>query len=146
MASVTPKLRSRKHGAAIPLDDFDKRLLNAMQGSFPIAPRPYAEVARALEVPEERVLARVQELVDERIIRQVTPIYDTRALGYGSMLVAAKVDPEVPWRAAASVHEPLPSSPSEKTFSMPTRRASGVSHPMEEGCAITTRGSASRRK
>jgi siroheme decarboxylase len=104
MASVTPKLRSRKHGAAIPLDDFDKRLLNAMQGSFPIEPRPYAAVARALEVPEERVLTRVQQLVDERIIRQVTPIYDTRALGYGSMLVAAKVDPEHPWRAAQIVN------------------------------------------
>jgi DNA-binding Lrp family transcriptional regulator len=104
MASVTPKLRSRKHGAAIPLDDFDKRLLNTMQGAFPIAPRPYAAVARALEVPEARVLARVQELIDERIIRQVTPIYDTRALGYGSMLVAAKIDPEHPWRAAKIVN------------------------------------------
>jgi DNA-binding Lrp family transcriptional regulator len=104
MAAVKPKLRSRKHGAAIPLDDFDKRLLNAMQGSFPIEPRPYAAVARALEVPEERVLARVQELVDERIIRQVTPIYDTRALGYGSMLVAARIDPEHPWRAAQIVN------------------------------------------
>ena len=46
------------------------------------------------------MLARVQRLLDERIIRQVTPIFDTRALGYSSMLVAAKVDPENPWRAA----------------------------------------------
>ncbi|MGZ8634262.1 MAG: siroheme decarboxylase subunit alpha [Solirubrobacteraceae bacterium] len=104
MASVTPKVRSRKDGAAIPLDDFDKRLLNAMQGGFPIEPRPYASVAAALEVPEERVLARVGELVDERIIRQITPIFDTRALGYGSMLVAAKVDPEHPWRAARIIN------------------------------------------
>jgi DNA-binding Lrp family transcriptional regulator len=104
MASVTPKLRSRKHGAAIPLDDFDRSLLNAMQGAFPIEPRPYAAVARALEVPEARVLARVQELLDERIIRQVTPIFDTRALGYGSLLVAAKVDPEHPWAAAKIVN------------------------------------------
>jgi len=104
MASVTPKLRSRRHGAAIPLDDFDKRLLNAMQGAFPIEPRPYAAVAGALDVDEERVLARVRELIDERIIRQVTPIFDTRALGYGSMLVAAKVDPEHPWRAAKIVN------------------------------------------
>jgi DNA-binding Lrp family transcriptional regulator len=105
MASVTgsgfgPKLRSRKDGAAIPLDEFDKRLLNLMQGSFPIAPRPYAAVADAAGVSEEQVLTRVQELLDERIIRQVTPIFDTRALGYSSMLVAAKVDPENPWRAA----------------------------------------------
>jgi siroheme decarboxylase len=104
MASVTPKLRSRKHGAAIPLDEFDKRLLNTMQGAFPIEPRPYAAVARALDVPEERVLARVHELIDQRIIRQVTPIYDTRALGYGSMLVAARIDPEHPWRAAKIVN------------------------------------------
>ncbi len=104
MASVTPKIRSRTHGAAIPLDDFDKRLLNTMQGAFPIEPRPYAAVARALEVPEARVLVRVQELIDQRIIRQVTPIYDTRALGYGSMLVAARIDPEHPWRAAKIVN------------------------------------------
>jgi DNA-binding Lrp family transcriptional regulator len=104
MASVTPKVRSRKDGAAIPLDEFDKRLLNQMQGAFPIEPRPYAAVARALDVPEERILARVQQLIDERIIRQVTPIFDTRALGYGSMLVAAKVDAEHPWRAAKVVN------------------------------------------
>jgi DNA-binding Lrp family transcriptional regulator len=61
-----PKLRTRKHGAVIPL---------------------------------------VQELIDERIIRQVTPIFDTRALGYSSMLVAAKVDPENPWRAANVINE-----------------------------------------
>jgi DNA-binding Lrp family transcriptional regulator len=46
----------------------------------------------------------VQALLDDRIIRQVTPIYDTRALGYGSMLVAAKVDPEHPWRAAKVIN------------------------------------------
>ena len=79
-------------------------LLNLMQGSFPIAPRPYAAVAELAGVAEDEVLARVQHLLDERIIRQVTPIYDTRALGYGSMLVAAKVDPEHPWRAAKIIN------------------------------------------
>ena len=96
MAAVTPKIRSRKDGAAVPLDEFDKSLLNKMQGGFPIVPRPYAEVATALGVEEDVVLKRVAELVQQRIIRQVTPIYDTRALGYQSMLVAAKVDAGAP--------------------------------------------------
>jgi DNA-binding Lrp family transcriptional regulator len=100
-----PKLRSRKHGAAIPLDESDKRLLNLMQGSFPIARRPYQHVAERLGMSEEAVIARVRELIDERIIRQVTPIFDTRALGYSSMLVAAKVDPENPWRAASIIND-----------------------------------------
>ena len=109
MASMSsafgPKLRSRKHGAAIPLDERDKRLLNLMQGSFPIAPRPFQHVASQAEMSEEQVMARVRELIEHRIIRQVTPIFDTRALGYSSMLVAAKVDPENPWRAATVINE-----------------------------------------
>jgi siroheme decarboxylase len=100
-----PKLRSRKHGAAIPLNDLDKRLLNLMQGSFPITARPFQHVAGEAGVGEEQVIERVKELIDARIIRQVTPIYDTRALGYSSMLVAAKVDPENPWRAANVINE-----------------------------------------
>ena len=95
-----PKLRSRTQGAAVALDDVDRRLLNVMQGSFPIAPRPYEHVAAKAEISEAETMARVQRLLDERIIRQVTPIFDTRALGYSSMLVAAKVDPDNPWRAA----------------------------------------------
>ena len=50
------------------------------------------------------MLARIQRLLDERIIRQVTPIFDTRALGYQSMLVAAKVDAENPHRAAKVIN------------------------------------------
>jgi DNA-binding Lrp family transcriptional regulator len=100
-----PKLRSRKDGAAIALDELDKRLLNLMQGSFPIAPRPYQHVANTAGISEEQTMERVQRLLDERIIRQVTPIFDTRALGYSSMLVAAKVDPENPWRAANVINE-----------------------------------------
>jgi DNA-binding Lrp family transcriptional regulator len=103
-SAAIPKTRSRKDGAAVALDDLDRRLLNLMQGSFPLEPRPFAAVADAAEVTELQVLTRVQRLLDERIIRQVTPIYDTRALGYSSMLVAAKVDPENPWQAAKIVN------------------------------------------
>jgi siroheme decarboxylase len=102
--AAIPKTRSRRDGAAVALDEGDRRLLNLMQGSFPIEPRPYAAVAHAAGVTEERVLKRVSQLLEQRIIRQVTPIYDTRALGYSSMLVAAKVDPEHPWRAAKVVN------------------------------------------
>jgi DNA-binding Lrp family transcriptional regulator len=103
MASL--KLRSRSDGAAVPLDDVDRKLLNLMQGSFPIAPRPYQHVASLAAIPAQEAMDRVQRLLDKRIIRQVTPIFDTRALGYSSMLVAAKVDPEHPHRAAKVINE-----------------------------------------
>jgi siroheme decarboxylase len=102
--AARPKARSRSEGAAVPLDDLDRRLLNLMQGSFPIASRPYERVASLAGVAEADVLGRVQRLLDQRIIRQVTPIFDTRALGYSSMLVAAKVDPQFPHRAAQVIN------------------------------------------
>ena len=102
--TATPKIRSRKDGAAVKLSDLDRKLLDLMQGSFPIAARPYEAVALEAGITEDEVLASVERLLKDRIIRQVTPIYDTRALGYGSMLVAAKVDPEHPWRAAKIVN------------------------------------------
>jgi DNA-binding Lrp family transcriptional regulator len=83
----------------------DKKLLNLMQGKFPIEPRPYLRVAELAGVSEDEVMRRVQHLLDERIVRQVTPIFDTRALGFASMLVAAKVDPENPHRAAAVINK-----------------------------------------
>jgi len=104
MAQPIAKVRSRKDGSAVPLDELDRRLLNLLQGSFPIASRPYAHVAELAGVPEQDVLTRTKRLLDERIIREITPIFDTRVLGYSSMLVAAKVDAENPWRAAKIIN------------------------------------------
>jgi DNA-binding Lrp family transcriptional regulator len=98
------KIRSRRGGAAVPLDETDKRLLNLMQGSFALDERPFARVGELAGLSEDEVMARVQRLLDQRIIREITPIFDTRALGYRSMLVAAKVDPQYPHRAAQFIN------------------------------------------
>ena len=102
--TAVPKLRSRKHGAAIPLDDTDRALLNLLQGSFPLEPRPFERIAQLANLSEPEILDRTDRLVENRIIREITPIFDTRALGYRSMLVAAKVDPEHPQRAARIIN------------------------------------------
>ncbi len=99
-----PKVRSRKYGAAIPLSDDDRRLLNLLQGKFPLLERPFAAIASELGWQEEQVVARTAWLLRKRIIREITPIFDTRALGYRSMLVAARVDPEHPHRAARVIN------------------------------------------
>jgi siroheme decarboxylase len=104
VAQPLAKTRSRRDGSAVPLDELDKRLLNLLQGSFPLEPRPFAAVARLAELPEDEVLRRTQRLLDERIIREVTPIFDTRVLGYSSMLVAARVEAEHPWGPAKIIN------------------------------------------
>jgi len=99
-----PKLRSRKGGAAVPLDETDRRLMNLLQSRFPLDPEPFRLLAGEAELDLDELIARTRRLVDERIIREITPIFDTRALGYASMLVAAKVDAENPHRAARIIN------------------------------------------
>jgi DNA-binding Lrp family transcriptional regulator len=102
---AVPKLRERAHGSAVPLDETDKLLLNLLQSSFPLEGRPFEQVAHAAGISEEHVMQRTQRLLDERIIREITPIFDTPALGYSSMLVAARVDSDNPHRAARVINE-----------------------------------------
>ncbi|MGH2954610.1 MAG: Lrp/AsnC family transcriptional regulator [Solirubrobacterales bacterium] len=101
---MRPKVRSRRDGAAVPLDDSDKRLMNLLQSSFPLDPEPYRQVAEQAELTVDETLERTRRLLADRIIREITPIFDTRALGYASMLVAARVDAENPHRAAAIIN------------------------------------------
>jgi siroheme decarboxylase len=87
------------------LDDVDRELLNAVQWDFPLVPEPFAELGERLQLPEPDVRARVQRVKDAGVLRQLSAIFDTRALGYMSALVAAKVDPDRVDEAAAVISE-----------------------------------------
>ncbi len=99
-----PKVRTRRDGAAVPLDATDKALMNLLQSNFPLVGEPFAALATEAELDVDELATRTQRLLDKRIIREITPIFDTRALGYSSMLVAAKVDADHPQRAAKIIN------------------------------------------
>ena len=65
----------------------------------------FEQVAVNAGMTEDEVMSRTNRLLDDRIIREITPIFDTPALGYDSMLVAAKVDAGNPHRAAHVINE-----------------------------------------
>jgi DNA-binding Lrp family transcriptional regulator len=74
------------------LDQVDQELLNAVQWDFPLVPRPYAALGDRLNLSEGEVMERVAKVKATGVLRQLSAIFDTRALGYGSCLVAAQVD------------------------------------------------------
>lgn len=76
------------------LDLIDRRLLNLLQGSFPLVERPFAALAAELGISEEETLARARRLRDEGVIRHLSGIFDVFRLGYRSALVACVVAPE----------------------------------------------------
>jgi DNA-binding Lrp family transcriptional regulator len=76
------------------LDDLDKAILNLIQSSFPITPRPYAAVGESLGLSEAEVVARVQRMLEDGVIRRLGANFNSRKLGYTSTLCAAQVPPE----------------------------------------------------
>ena len=76
------------------MDDIDRNIMNIIQSEFPVAPRPYAEVAKRLNIPEEEVLERVRALREEGIIRRIGGNFVPEKLGYVSTLCAARVPDE----------------------------------------------------
>jgi DNA-binding Lrp family transcriptional regulator len=83
----------------------DAELLNAVQWDFPLAARPYAVLAERLGTTEVDVIDRIRAAKDAGVLRQLSAIFDTRALGYTSALIAAKVDPESIDEAAAALNQ-----------------------------------------
>ena len=92
-------------GDANQLDDLDRELLNAVQWDFPLVARPFAVLAERLGIKEPEVRARVAKVKESGVLRQLSAIFDTRALGYSSALIAAKVDPDHIDEAAAVISE-----------------------------------------
>ena len=88
------------------LDDLDRELLNALQWDFPLdAAARTRRWPSGSASPRTTVLARIARVKDAGVLRQLSAIFDTRALGYASSLVAAKVDPDRIDDAAAVISE-----------------------------------------
>jgi DNA-binding Lrp family transcriptional regulator len=76
------------------LDSVDKKLLNEIQWVFPLAERPYLEIANRHGISEDETMKRISAMKEIGIIRQINAIFDTRRLGYKSALVAFAVRPD----------------------------------------------------
>ena len=85
------------------LDDTDRELLNAVQWDFPLDARPYAALGDRLGLTEPEVRGRIAKVKEAGVLRQLSAIFDTRALGYTSALIAAKIDADHIDEAAAIV-------------------------------------------
>lgn len=66
-------------------DDTDRRLINAIQGEFPLSERPFAEVGVLLGLAEDEVIARLQSLLDDRVLTRFGPMYQIERMG-GALL------------------------------------------------------------
>lgn len=79
------------------LNDQEKRLLTEIQRGFPLVPRPFQHIGKAVGMTEEVVLASLQALQQRRVIKRMGIIVRHHELGYraNAMVVWDLPDPHV---------------------------------------------------
>ncbi len=75
------------------LDELDRRIINALQGGFPISDEPYREVAESLGTTEAELLARLERLLADKVLTRFGPMFQIERLG-GRFVLAALAVPE----------------------------------------------------
>lgn len=86
------------------IDQRDRELLAALQGEIPLISTPYAGIGQIIEMSEKEVLKRAERLKRVGMIKQISAIFDSRALGFRSSLVAARVAEDAVERAASIIN------------------------------------------
>ena len=84
------------------MDALYRRIVNGLQGGFPIAERPYAEAAERLGLSEAELIDRLQRLLDQGILSRFGPLYDAEKMG-GSLTLAAMAVPEARFEEVAGI-------------------------------------------
>ncbi len=86
--SEQPALSARQ-----PLDTLDRRIINALQGDFPICDEPYRVVAASLDLSEAELLSRLKALLERRVLTRFGPMMQVERMG-GAFVLAALAVPE----------------------------------------------------
>ena len=76
------------------MDDIDHKILNLIQGAFPVDPEPYRVLAGQVGISAEEAYRRVQQLRSSGIIRRIGAVFDPKKMGSTSTLCAARVPEE----------------------------------------------------
>jgi DNA-binding Lrp family transcriptional regulator len=73
------------------LDEVDRRIINGLQGGFPVCEHPFAVAARNLGLEEGELLTRLQRLLDDKVLTRFGPLYNADRLGGANVLAAMSV-------------------------------------------------------
>lgn len=78
----------------IGLDEIDRRIINGLQGGFPICDSPYAVAAARLGLGEKELVDRLDRLCEEGWLSRFGPLYNADRLGGAAVLAAMGVPEE----------------------------------------------------
>lgn len=73
------------------MDELDRKIINELQGGFPICDSPYQIVSEQLGLSETELIERLKCLLDSGVLSRFGPLYHAEKMGGGLTLAAVKV-------------------------------------------------------
>jgi DNA-binding Lrp family transcriptional regulator len=92
---------------AEPLDAVDRRIINALQGGFPLADEPFRVVAQELGLDQASLIARIERMIEKKALTRFGPMFQVERMG-GAFVLAALAVPEADFERVAEQVNALP--------------------------------------
>jgi DNA-binding Lrp family transcriptional regulator len=92
---------------AEPLDAVDRRIINALQGGFPLADEPFRVVAQELGLDQASLIARIEHMIEKKTLTRFGPMFQVERMG-GAFVLAALAVPEADFERVAEQVNALP--------------------------------------
>lgn len=73
------------------MDALDRKIINGLQGGFPVMDRPYAAAADELGLSEAELIQRLENMLAAGVLSRFGPMYHAEMLGGGLTLAAMQV-------------------------------------------------------
>ncbi len=89
------------------MDDLERRVINDLQGGFPICERPFEDMALRLRTSEQELMACIGRLLERGVLTRFGPLYHAERMG-GALTLAAMRIPRADFEQAAAVVNAMP--------------------------------------
>ena len=89
------------------MDELDRAIVDRLQTGFPVCERPFLDVARALGMTEDELIARIDRLLRSATLSRFGPLFDVERMG-GTFTLAAMSVPAAEFEHTAAAVNALP--------------------------------------
>ena len=76
------------------MDELDRRIINELQGGFPVSERPFRDSAGRLDTSESELITRLRCMLDDGLLTRFGPMFNAERMGGALSLCAMQVPPE----------------------------------------------------
>lgn len=76
------------------MDSLDRRIINELQGGFPVTERPFMDAARRIGTSESDLITRLRCMLDNGLLTRFGPLFHAEQMGGALSLCALKVPEE----------------------------------------------------